>query len=636
MASTATTVVVFVEGDERRYFATVDDLARPQARDVVVAARDDATLATFAELSVETLITADAREAIDTVWSKRRTHIFAVTDAALVPEDAIDRAERILADDLRYATVSFFSNDAGPLSFPSNHPTPAAPPGFDQTSLTRRLRRLEPRDAPCPVPYAAGAAVMLSEVALAAVGGLEAPPPGVGIDGCLADFSMRCRERGFVDLLDPETFVFRPPRPGTAFQTTWLTAGDHEWLDRRHPQLLPAFEAEAGSRETPVALATRSARVKTFGLRVLVDDATLGPFETGAQITTLAIIDALAKLDEVQVVGVALGSHIPAYAQNVLGQPKIDVNLRVGGYAAFGDYDVLHRTAQPDKDFDVDAARGPASRVVISILDLIAYHAASYHATADEWLQYRSVLREAARRADGITTISEDVAAMLRRERLPVELDRVFPVLYGTEHLSGHEPAAFPQELADDGRLGGEFMVCIGTDYAHKNRDLAIAVHHELARRGRVMTLVLAGPSVPFGGSRNSERQQLRHDGDVVFLPAVTSRERNWLFRHASVVLYPTSAEGFGLVPFEAARFGSPTVTVGFGPLLETSAGVPVMSTSWDPRELADCVERLAADPVLRREQVSATLDAADRYSWRRTAEQFVQMYRALLARPAR
>lgn len=632
----ATTVVVFVQGDERRYVATVHDLLRPRGSDVVVAARDEAVLAEFAELPVETIVAADARDAIDTVWSKRRTHIFAVTDAALVPADAIERAERILADDLRRATVSFFSNDAGPLSFPSNQPTPAAPPGFDHDSLTRRLRELEPVTEPCPVPYAAGAAVMLSDVALTAVGGLDAPPPGVEIGGVLADFSMRCRERGFVDLLDPETFVFRPPTPGHPLRTTWMSVGDREWLVRRHPQLLPAFEAEAASRETPVALATRSARVKAFGLRVLVDDATLGPFETGAQITTLAIIDALAKLDEVQVVGVALGSHMPAYARNVLGQPKIDVNLRVGGYAAFADYDVLHRTAQPDKDFDVDVARGPASRVVISILDLIAYHAASYHATAGEWLQYRGVLRETSRRADGITTISEDVAATLQRERLPVEHDRVFPVLYGTEHLSGHEPAAFPHELAENGRLAAEFMVCVGTDYAHKNRDLAIAVHHELARRGRAMTLILAGPSVPFGGSRNSERQQLRDDGDVVFLPAVTSRERNWLFRHASVVLYPTSAEGFGLVPFEAARFGSPTVTVGFGPLLETSAEVPVVATSWDPRELADCVERLTADPVLRREQVSATLRAADRYSWRRTAEEFVRMYRALLARPAR
>src|SRR5262249_36182887 len=158
------------------------------------------------------------------------------------------------------------------------------------------------------------------------------------------------------------------------------------------------------------------------------------------QITTLAIIDALAKCDEVQVVGVALGSHMPAYARNVLGQPKIEVNLRLGGYAAFTDYDVLHRTAQPDKDFDVDTARGAASRLVVRILALSAYHAARSHATADEWLQYRGVLREAARRADGITTISEDVADTLHRERLPVESDRVFPVLYGTEHLTGHEP----------------------------------------------------------------------------------------------------------------------------------------------------------------------------------------------------
>ena len=148
---------------------------------------------------------------------------------------------------------------------------------------------------------------------------------------------------------------------------------------------------------------------------------------------------------------------------------------------------------------------------------------------------------------------------------------------------------------------------------------------------------MLAGPSVPYGGTRNAERQLVAgHDDGVLFLPNVSSRERNWLFRHAAAVLYPTSAEGFGLVPFEAARFGSPSVTVGFGPLLETSPEVPVVASSWEPSEIADCVERLMDDPALRRQQVSATLSAADRYSWRRTADEFVSMYRALLARPTR
>ena len=130
----ATTVVVYVHGDERRYVATVAR-SPPSARGATSSSprATKPTLAEFAELPVETIVAGDAREAIDTVWSKRRTHIFAVTDAALVPADAIERAERILVDDLRHATVSFFSNDAGPLSFPSNQPTPAAPPGSTTT-----------------------------------------------------------------------------------------------------------------------------------------------------------------------------------------------------------------------------------------------------------------------------------------------------------------------------------------------------------------------------------------------------------------------------------------------------------------------------------------------------------------------
>ena len=102
------------------------------------------------------------------------------------------------------------------------------------------------------------------------------------------------------------------------------------------------------------------------------------------------------------------------------------------------------------------------------------------------------MLRDAARRADGITTISEDVATMLYQERIPVEHDRVFPVLYGTEHIGGHEDASFPHELAAKGRLAEQFVVCLGTDYAHKNRDLAVAVHRELAERGRRVEDVLA------------------------------------------------------------------------------------------------------------------------------------------------
>ena len=223
-----------------------------------------------------------------------------------------ERAEAILGDDLRNATVSFFSNNAGLLSFPTNEPTPMVPPGFDYESLTKRIREAD--QGPTPIPHAAGAAVLVSTVALGAVGGFVDVPEGVGFDACLADFSLRCRERGLVDLLDPGVYVFRPPVAGLDMYQPVLSDPDRRWLTLRHPQLIDAFERELATDEIPLSMVARVARVKTFGMRVLIDDATLGPFETGAQITTLAIIDALAKHERVAEVAVALGNHIPVYA----------------------------------------------------------------------------------------------------------------------------------------------------------------------------------------------------------------------------------------------------------------------------------------------------------------------------------
>jgi glycosyltransferase involved in cell wall biosynthesis len=101
-------------------------------------------------------------------------------------------------------------------------------------------------------------------------------------------------------------------------------------------------------------------------------------------------------------------------------------------------------------------------------------------------------------------------------------------------------------------------------------------------------------------------------------------------------VLYPTSAEGFGLVPYEAARFGTATVHVSFGPLAEVAPDLPVAAGGWAPKELAEACRALLADPDLYQAQIAAVLRAAETYTWDRTAELLVSAYRQVLSRPRR
>ena len=104
-------------------------------------------------------------------------------------------------------------------------------------------------------------------------------------------------------------------------------------------------------------------------------------------------------------------------------------------------------------------------------------------------------------------------------------------------------------------------------------------------------------------------------------LPDLPSAERNWLMRHADLVLYPSSAEGFGLVPYEAARFGTPTLFTRFGPLQELAPDIPVAADDWSPDALAEAADSLLSDPALARVQVESCLAAGTKYTWAATAE---------------
>ena len=221
-------------------------------------------------------------------------------------------------------------------------------------------------------------------------------------------------------------------------------------------------------------------------------------------------------------------------------------------------------------------------------------------------------------------------------ERLPVDPQRLHAIPFGTGHLTGEEPTQMPGELIARGFVEGQFILCLGTDYAHKNRDLALAVVSDLRRRGHAHALVMAGPTVPYGSSRLSEATLMLDrpnlQSDIYLLPDLPSSERNWLIRHADLVLYPSSAEGFGLVPYEAARFGTPTLFTRFGPLQELAPDIPVAADDWSPDTLATAADALLSDPAQARAQIESCLAAGTKYTWEATAERFTALYRHVLA----
>ncbi len=623
---------VFASGDAKQWIPTLVSLrAASSALRIVVGAPVQRTLDELERYADDVVVVASGPALIETIYDSDQPHVLVVVAPAAFPKDLLDRAILLVEDDLRCSSVSFLSN-TGAIEALMATGSPSIPRGLaaDPSSVTSGLRARAEGLEPASIPYPVGPAVLVSSQGLS----LVRPFPGHGgrLALWMADYGASARARGMLDLLDPTTFVARPPEGSSA--DLILAPDEIEWMESHHRGIVtlgrrPEEAMSAFHEAVGVSISAMT------GLRLILDGTCLMPMEMGHQVTFLAMVAALAARDDVAYLGIVLDGPAPPYAREVLTHPKIDARVSsLNTLDGFPEVDVVHRPFQVTPGVDPSRWRKKGRRIAVTIHDLIAFQIPGYHSSSDAWIEYRSTTRSSTSLVDGVMVISQDTGRQMVTERLGVDATRVFVVPNGVGHLTGNEKAVQPSTLLDRGFAGESFMLVLGTDYTHKNRDLAIETARELRSRGFDLALVMAGAHVLDGSSRAAEEATVRPDDRVIVIPDVSSEERNWLLRHASVVIYPTGAEGFGLVPHEAAAFGTPTVAVPIPALKEHMGDLPISPRDWSIGSLADACAALLSDPAVAAAQVRAINAGLPECGWDESAALLVDAFRSLLSRP--
>ncbi len=628
---------VYVRTPTHRHAPTVRSLLQAGVEHVVVGAAQPHELsALLLDDRVEVVAATDVASFVNGVSARFRCTVLACDEPVVVAPESFGPTQSMIDEDPRIATVSYWCNYAGYLSFPhQNAPASHQQGDLDERSGTRRLRERSPLAVPLAIPLARGPLVAIARAALTACGPLIDGPID-DLSAIVAEFGLRAAERGFTPVLDPTTYVVRPFDLADPTPSPLDSGSARAWLHELHPTFPALYDQLMNDPESAVSQAHGLARAQATGLRILVDGSVMGILETGTQVQVMHIVSALARRDDVREIVISMPGPVPPYAVDAFASTKIQPVVEPSGeFPPELRFDVVHRPYQPDRLLPIEHWRTVARRIVITVQDLIAFRNGRYHSSPDEWLTYRDRFLTATATADRIAVISEDVGHAIALERLPLEPTRVAVAPCGTDHLSGAEESRAPAAFLAPERVGSRFLVVLGTTYMHKNRDLAVRAWQELRARGREHLLVVVGAQVPYGSSRHLEAQALGVDDDgVINLLDVSSSERNWLLQHADAALYPSSAEGFGFVPFEAAAFGTPTVLVQFGPLAEMQPDASAAAASWDPEDLADAVDALLDDPDAVAAAVSETIAAGARFTWDDAAEKLVAIYREALAFP--
>ena len=121
------------------------------------------------------------------------------------------------------------------------------------------------------------------------------------------------------------------------------------------------------------------------------------------------------------------------------------------------------------------------------------------------------------------------------------------------------------------------------------------------------------------------EKESLSND--IIFTGFVEDEDLPHFYTGADIFLYPSLYEGFGLPVLEAMACDTPVITSNLSSLPEVAGDAALLIDPMNVEEIADSIVRLLTDDSLRRDMQKKGSKRAEFFSWKRAAEQILDLY---------
>jgi glycosyltransferase involved in cell wall biosynthesis len=117
----------------------------------------------------------------------------------------------------------------------------------------------------------------------------------------------------------------------------------------------------------------------------------------------------------------------------------------------------------------------------------------------------------------------------------------------------------------------------------------------------------------------------------VIFTGFVDDSKLRWLYENTAAYVFPSLSEGFGLPGLEAMAHGAPVASSNATCLPEIYGGAAHYFDPYDENDMALKIFKVVSDDDLRDSLIKKGRARAKKYSWSRTAEETLKVYKKVL-----
>jgi GT2 family glycosyltransferase/glycosyltransferase involved in cell wall biosynthesis len=460
----------------------------------------------------------------------------------------------------------------------------------------------QPKNA--EIPVGVGHCMLITAQALGILGCFDDIfAPGYGEE---ADFSVRAGHYGMQHYL-ANTVVTHFGSKTFGEKSNILKISHDKLLNQKHPGYLE-YVQNFNLEDSQVESMFLNVLTKYRGLRILFDARLMSTEGTGTSRLILQSLIALSLLEGIKITVLLQESSVDFWKSQF--SSKIELTTKPAIVDKGYTFDVVYGPSQVSNGDTISEYKFWGRRVAILQLDFIAYDNWKYFASVKSHSFYRNAIERTYDEVDAILYISKYIQT---------KADRIFDrkcqndqVIYcGVDHFAEVSKIAFEPNR----------ILVIGAGFAHKNQMYAVKLFDLLRVRMPNVKLVFVGPKPTFGYDEEfwTIISNLPSDASIEYHSWLSDDQLKEEISKSQIVLYPTTSEGFGFIPFEAVKLERASIFNLNSSLSEFFQGIP-HKLVFSPNKDAETIFEILTNKEEYKRQLNFIRQSGTNFTWEQVA----------------
>ncbi len=267
--------------------------------------------------------------------------------------------------------------------------------------------------------------------------------------------------------------------------------------------------------------------------------------------------------------------------------------------------------------------------VIITVHDLVAFFYPLTHSTKAVIVE-RLALPLAIKKARHIFTVSENTQKdIIKRFHCRKNKIQVVPCGLSPFYTNPVSPLEL-EKVGEKFLLPKNFILAVGTLEPRKNLNTLIKSFVIVKRKLPGFKLVIIGKQGWNYKSIEKNIQHLKLKDDILFLGYLEESDLQKVYKLATVFVFPSLYEGFGIPPLEAMACGCPVVSSNTSSMPEVIGDAGILIDPKNAFKLANALIDLIENDQVRNMFIERGRERIKKFNWEESAHTVLKTFKAI------